>query len=109
MAVFMTVIFQSHFWDWGGIIRFFAQAVFLVFIALVTRCMVTVRRVHPLGHRRLIIAACALPMAAVVIGGWFWIVPLNHGTSWMITTAVAVVSCLPLAVVGLRLIRQGKK
>lgn len=109
IAVLFTIVFQSHSWEWGGIIRFVAQGAFLVFLVVLTSRMAAARRVHPRGHTRRIILAHLLPFLVAVIGGWFWIVPSSHDTSWLVTTAVAVLSCLPLVGVGLQLISQGKK
>ena len=109
IATFLTITFQSHSWEWGGIIRFLAQGAFLVFIVVITSRMARARRVHPLGHKRRTILAGLLPVLAALIGGWFWTVPSSHDTSWVVTTAVAVLSCLPLAAVGLHLISQGDR
>lgn len=109
IAVLLTVTFQSHSWEWGGIIRLLTQGAFLVFIVVVTSRMAMARRVHPLGHKRRILLAHILPVLAALIGGWFWTVPPSHDTSWGATTAVAVLSCLPLAAVGLHLISQGNR
>lgn len=82
---------------------------FGVFTIMVARRMAMARRVHPRGHKRRIVLAYLFPFLAAVIGGWFWAVPPGHDTSWVVTTAVAVFSCLPLAAVELRLIIQGNR
>lgn len=102
IAAFLAITFQSRSWEWGGIIHFLAVGVFGMFTIMVTHRMAMTRRVHPLGHKHRNILAGILPVLTALIGGWFWTVPPGHDTSWVITTAVAVLSCLPLAAVGLR-------
>lgn len=109
ITALLAITFQSHSWEWGGIIRLLTQGAFLVFIIAITSRIAMARRVHPRGHERRNILAGTLPFLAAVIGGWFWIVPSSHDMSWMVTTAVAVLSCLPLAAVGLHLIVQGNR
>lgn len=105
----LSISFQSHAWEWGGIIRFLAQGAFLAMIIMVTGQLAAARGVHPLGHRRRVILAGVLPVLVAAIGGWFWIVPPSHDTPWPVTTAVAILSIVPFAAVGLQLISKGDR
>ena len=109
IAVLLAVSFQSHLWEWGGIIRMLAQIVFIILIILVSRGLAKTRRVHPRGFKRRLTCAGILPVVVAVIGGWFWTAPTFHDTSWIITTAVAVGASLPGALVGLELVVRGNK
>ncbi len=109
IAVLLAVSFQSHLWEWGGIIRMLAQIVFIILIILVSRGLAKTRRVHPRGFKWRLTCAGILPVVVAVIGGWFWTAPTFHDTSWIITTAVAVGASLPGALVGLELVVRGNK
>lgn len=105
-GVLLAVSFQAHSWEWGGIIRLLTQIGFLVLLVTVISQLAAARGVHPAGHRLRMVLAGAFATVVAVIGGWFWIVPPTHHTSRFITTAVAVLAVMPLALRGAQLIAK---
>lgn len=108
-GVLLAVSFQAHSWEWGGIIRLVSQIGFLVLLVTVISGIAPARGVHPVGHRLRLLVAGAFATLVAVIGGWFWTVPQVHGASWTVTTTVAIIAVMPLALIGVQLIAKGRK
>lgn len=108
-AVALSVIFNVQSSEWSGVIRIGAQAIFLVLVILLTTRIANARGVHPRGFRRRLLVSVAIVVVFAVMGGWFWIVPDSHSTPWYVVTALTVLCLLPLAAVGLELVRAGRK
>lgn len=108
-AILLAVSFQSHTLKWGGTISLLTQGAFFILLLTVSSRFAITRRIHPLGYKRRLIFAGLLPVFVAAIGGWFWVAPPTHEASWVLTTAVAVLSCIPSAAVGLDLVRRGNR
>lgn len=108
-VVMMSIFFQAHNWYWGGILNFASVGVFLILAVMMSTRMARVRAVHPTGHRRRLLLASLLPLLAIAIGGWYWTSHAPHSGSWLLTTSVAVLSCVPLVVLGYSLVARGNR
>lgn len=108
LGVSHAFVYQSHAFEWGGILRavvLFLMSFGVAWVALQRRAA---ERVHPTGHGRALMAALGWAFLVVVVAGWLWIVPAEgHRVGWVPTTVVAALGVLPLALVGLRLARAG--
>lgn len=99
-------LYQSHAFEWGGILRWLVLFVTITAVAWVGLQVTAARRVHPRGHARWLAAAMLWALLVVLVAGWWWIVPdEGHEVAWGPTSLVAMVGVLPLALVGLRLVR----
>lgn len=108
-VVMMSIFFQAHNWYWGGIINFASVGVFLILTIMMSTRMERVRGVHPAGHKWRFLLASLLPLLAIIIGGWYWTLYEPHSASWLLTTSVAVLSYIPLIMVGYSLIVRGDR
>lgn len=108
-VVMMSIFFQAHNWHWGGIINFASVGVFLILTIMMPTRMARVRGVHPTGHKWRLLLASLLPLLTIIIGGWHWTLYAPHSASWLLTTSVAVLSYIPLIMVGYSLIIQGDR
>lgn len=110
LGVSHAFLYQSHAFGWGGILRFVVLWLTIVAITWASLQRHVAERVHPTGHRRLLVLAGAWALLVVLVAGWFWIVPAGgHEVGWLPTGLVAAVGVLPLALVGLRLVRAGSE
>ncbi|WP_289020300.1 hypothetical protein [uncultured Ornithinimicrobium sp.] len=110
LGVSHAFLYQSHAFEWGGVLR--AAVLFLTIfgVAWVSLQRRAAERVHPAGHGRLLAAALAWGVLVVLVAGWFWIVPADgHPVGWGLTSLVAAIGVLPLVLVGLRLVRAGDR
>lgn len=108
LGVSHAFVYQSHALEWGGILRFLVLFLTIFGVAWVGLQRRAAERVHPAGHGRLLALALAWGVLVVGVAGWFWIVPAGgHPVGWPVTSLVAAVGVLPLALVGLRLVRAG--
>lgn len=108
-VVMMSIFFQAHNWYWGRIINFASVGVLLILTAMMSTRMARVRGVHPAGHRRRLLLASLLPLLAIGIGWWYWTSHAPHSGSWLLTTPVAMLSYIPLIMVGYSLITRGDR
>lgn len=110
LGVSHAFIYQSHAFEWGGIMRAAVLFLMILGVAWVSWQRSAAERVHPAGHGRLLAAASAWGVLVVLVAGWFWIVPADgHPVGWGLTSLVAVIGVLPLVLVGLRLVRAGDR
>lgn len=101
-------LYQSHAFEWGGILSFLVLFLTIAAIVWVSLQRRAAERVHPTGHGRLLALAAAWGVLVILVAGWFWIVPAGgHTAGWLVTSLVATIGVLPLALVGLRLVRAG--
>ncbi|AKT52430.1 hypothetical protein [Arsenicicoccus sp. oral taxon 190] len=101
-----ALLYQTHGMAWGGIIRFAALFLTIAGVTWLLRATHAHRQVHPRGHRAAMVAALSWMLAVVLVAGWAWIVPAaGHDVGWAWTSLVALTGVLPLALVGLRLVR----
>lgn len=108
LGVSHAFIYQSHAFEWGGILRSLVLLLSITGLAWVGMRASAARRVRPRGHGRLLGLAGAWGVLVVLVAGWFWIVPAQgHEVGWVVTSLVAVIGVLPIALVGLRLVRLG--
>lgn len=107
--VALSVIFNAQLSEWMGIIRFGTLAVLLVLVPLLTARVANARGVHPRGFRKQFFIARAIVVLLPLVGGWFWIVPESHGTPWYVVTLITLLCFLPLTMVGMQLVKAGRK
>jgi hypothetical protein len=87
--------------------------IFLLLLVPVVRFVATHRRsaerVHPRMYRQWYVAAWLWSMVVAVAAFWYWVSrePQPSGPLWL-TSAVALVAALPLALVGARLVAGGR-
>ncbi|GAA2115099.1 hypothetical protein GCM10009824_12830 [Kocuria atrinae] len=108
-AALLAVSFQAHSWEWGGLIRLLSQIAFLILLFVVISRIAAARGVHPVGHRLRLLGAGVFSTVVAMIAGWFWTVPQTHDTSWVVTTAVAVIAVVPLLLIGGQLVMRGSR
>lgn len=105
-----AVLYQSHAFAWGGIVRFAVLAVTMAALVWLATQVQLSRRVRPHGHAARLAAAGAWALLVVLVAGWSWIVPAEgHGVGWTWTTATAAIGAAPLALVGLHLVRTARR
>lgn len=108
LGVSHAFVYQSHAFEWGGILRSLVLFLTIFGIAWVGLQRRAAERVHPAGHGRLLALALIWGVLVVGVAGWFWIVPAQgHPVGWPVTSLVAALGVLPLALVGLRLVSLG--
>lgn len=104
-----ALVYQSHAFEWGGLLRSLVLLGTMVAIVWLGAKGSAARRVRPRGHARSLWLAGAWAMIVVLVAGWFWIVPADgQDAGPAVTTLVALVGVLPLALVGLRLVRLSR-
>lgn len=105
-----AVLYQSHALPWGGIVRFAALLVTIVALPWLASRVAFSRRVRPHGHGTRLAAAGVWAFLVVLVAGWLWVVPPEgHDVGWPWTTTTAAVGVLPLALVGLHLVRTARR
>ena len=105
----LAVIFQMSRLGWGGLI---GAAVALLFSALLPFVAVARRRherAHPRGHERRLAVAGVWAVLVAGVGGFLWRSDLVEiaAPAWL-TTLVALAAVIPMAALGLSLVRASR-
>ena len=106
----MAFVFQSHAFEWGGMLRFGALFLLIFSTSWLGLQVRQAQRIHERGHSRRLLTAGLWGVLVILLSGWFWIVPAQgHEVGWLWTSLVAAVAVVPLIALGADMARKGSR
>lgn len=109
VGILLAVGYQAPAMAWGGIVVATVSMVLAMALPFLAVARRRSERVHPRGHRRRVALAGGWGVLVAGVAGYVWQSGLVDASApWWLTTTVAVAAVLPLALVGVGLVRAAR-